>query len=88
MHFTAIIFLRESEREREGKEKRANKRRRVNKKRALEKNIAENVTNKLKLEEIKKDLREANKKFTDAERCLDDLKIEIDNNQHALDDKD
>ena len=54
----------------------------------LEKNIAENVTNKLKLEEIKKDLREANKKFTDAERCLDDLKIELDNNQHALDVKD
>ena len=53
----------------------------------LEKNIAENVTNKLKLEEIKKDLREANKKFTDAERCLDDLKIELDNNQHALDAK-
>ena len=54
----------------------------------LEKNIAENVTNKLKLEEIKKDLREANRKFTDAERCLDDLKIELDNNQHALDTKD
>ena len=54
----------------------------------LEKNIAENVTNKLKLEEIKKDLREANKKFTDAERCLDDLKIELDNNQHALNAKD
>ena len=54
----------------------------------LEKNIAENVTNKLKLEEIKKDLREANKKFTDAGRCLDDLKIELDNNQHALDAKD
>ena len=54
----------------------------------LEKNIAENVSNKLKLEEIKKDLRKANKKFTDAERCLDDLKIELDNNQHALDTKD
>ena len=54
----------------------------------LEKNIAENVSNKLKLEEIKKDLREANKKFTDAERCLDDLKIELDNNQHALDAED
>ena len=54
----------------------------------LEKNIAENVTNKLKLEQIKKDLRDANKKFTDAERCLDDLKIELDNNQHALDTKD
>ena len=54
----------------------------------LEKNIAENVTSKLKLDEIKKDLREANKKFTDAERCLDDLKIELDNNQHALNAKD
>ena len=54
----------------------------------LEKNIAENVTNKLKLEEIKKDLREANKKFTDAEKSLDGLKIELDNNQHALDAKD
>ena len=54
----------------------------------LEKNIAENVTNKHKLEEIKKDLREANKKFTDAERCLDDLKIELDNNQHVLNAKD
>ena len=54
----------------------------------LEKNIAENVTNKLKLEEIKKDLREANKKFTDVERRLDDLKIELDNNQHALAAKD
>ena len=54
----------------------------------LEKNIAENVSSKLKLEEIKKDLREANKKFTDAERCLDDLKIELDNNRRALDAKD
>ena len=54
----------------------------------LEKNIAENVSNKLKLDEIKNDLREANKKFTDAERCLDDLQIELDNYQHALDAKD
>ncbi len=54
----------------------------------LEKNIAENVTNKLKLEEIKKDLRIANKKFTDAEGLLDDLKIELENNKHALDVKD
>ena len=54
----------------------------------LEKNIAENVSNKLKLEEIKKDLREANKKFTDAERCLDDLKIELDNNKHSSDARD
>ena len=35
-----------------------------------------------------KDLKEANKKFTDAERYLDDLKIELDNNKHALDAKD
>ena len=54
----------------------------------LEKNIAENVINKLKFEAIKKDLREANKKFIDAERFLDDLKIELNNNQHALDAKD
>ena len=47
----------------------------------LEKNIAESVTNKLKLEEIKKDLREANIKFTDAERCLDNLKIQFNSGQ-------
>ena len=51
----------------------------------LEKNIAENITNKLKLEEIKKDLREANEKFNDAERCLDDLKIQINSNKHSSD---
>ena len=50
----------------------------------LEKNIAVSVTNKLKLEEIKKDLREANLKFSDAERCLDNLKIEL-NNGHKSD---
>ncbi len=50
----------------------------------LEKNIAVSVTNKLKLEEIKKDLREANLKFSDAERCLDNLKIEL-NNIHKSD---
>ena len=38
----------------------------------------------LKLEEIKKDLREANLKFSDAERCLDNLKIEL-NNIHKSD---
>ena len=47
----------------------------------LEKNIAESVTNKIKLEEIKKDLREASLKFNDAERCLDKLKIELKNGQ-------
>ena len=50
----------------------------------LEKNIAESVTNKIKLKEIKKDLREASLKFNDAERCLDNLKIEL-NNEHAPD---
>ena len=50
----------------------------------LEKNIAVSVTNKLKLEEIKKDLREANLKFSDAERYLDNLKIEL-NNGHKSD---
>ena len=49
----------------------------------LEKNIAESVTNKIKLEEIKKDLREANLKFNDAERCLDKLKIELKNGQRS-----
>ena len=49
----------------------------------LEKNIAENITNKNKLEEIKKDLREANEKFNDAEKCLDDLKIQINSNKHT-----
>ena len=47
----------------------------------LESNIAESVINKKKLEEIREDLREANKKFSDAERYLDDLKIELNNNQ-------
>ena len=51
----------------------------------LEKNIAETVTNKIKLQEIKKDLREANEKFNDAERCLDDLKIQINSNKQSSD---
>ena len=49
----------------------------------LEKSVAESVTNKIKLEEIKKDLREANLKFIDAERCLDNLKIELNNGQET-----
>ena len=49
----------------------------------LEKSVAESVTNKIKLEEIKKDLREANLKFIDAERCLDNLKIEFNNAQES-----
>ena len=51
----------------------------------LEKNIAESITNSNKLKEIKKDLREANEKFNDAERCLDDLKIQINSNKHSSD---
>ena len=46
----------------------------------LEKNIAESVTNKNKIEEIKNDLREANQKFRYAEKCLDDLTDEFNNN--------
>ena len=49
----------------------------------LEKSVAESVTNKIKLEEIKKDLREANLKFIDAERCLDNLKIELNSGQES-----
>ena len=47
----------------------------------LEKNIAESITNKKKLEIIKQDLLEANKNFTEAEKCLNDLKIELSNNK-------
>ena len=51
----------------------------------LEKNIAESVTNKNKIEEIKKDLREANQKFSFAEKCLDDLTTELNSNVNATD---
>ena len=51
----------------------------------LEKNIAESVTNKNKLEEIKKDLREANQKFSYAEKCLDDLTNELNRDKDASD---
>ena len=51
----------------------------------LEKNVAESVINKNKIEEIKKDLREANQKFSDAEKCLDDLTIELNNNLNPSD---
>ena len=45
----------------------------------LESHIAESITNKEKLESIKNDLKEANKKFVEAERCLGDLKIDLEN---------
>ena len=45
----------------------------------LESHIAESITNKEKLDSIKRDLKEANNKFIEAERCLDDLKVELEN---------
>ena len=45
--------------------------------RILESHIAESITNKEKLDSIKRDLKEANNKFIEAERCLDDLKVDF-----------
>ena len=45
----------------------------------LESHIAESITNKEKLDSIKRDLTEANEKFLEAERCLEDLKVDIEN---------
>ena len=45
----------------------------------LESLIAESITNKQKLNSIKRDLKEANEKFLEAERCLDDLKVDLEN---------
>ena len=45
----------------------------------LEKNIAESITNKQKIENLKKDLFEANEKFIQAEKYLQDLKIKLKN---------
>ena len=47
--------------------------------RILESHIAESITNKEKLDTIKRDLKEANNKFIEAERCLDDLKVDLEN---------
>ena len=47
--------------------------------RILESHIAESITNKEKLNSIKKDLKEANNKFIEAEKCLDDLKVDLEN---------
>ena len=47
--------------------------------RILESHIAESITNKEKLDSIKRDLKEANEKFLEAERCLEDLKIDLQN---------
>ena len=45
----------------------------------LESSIAESITNKERLDSIKRDLKEANEKFLEAERCLNDLKVELEN---------
>ena len=45
----------------------------------LERHIAESVTNKVKLDSLKEDLKEANEKLIEAERCMDELKIDIEN---------
>ena len=45
----------------------------------LESHIAESITNKEKLDSIKRDLKEANEKFLEAEKCLDDLKVDLEN---------
>ena len=45
----------------------------------LEGYIAESITNKEKLVSIKKDLKEANNKFIEAKRYLDDFKVELEN---------
>ena len=45
----------------------------------LESHIAESITNKEKLDSIKRDLKEANDKFVEAERYLDELKVDLEN---------
>ena len=45
----------------------------------LESHIAESITNKEKLNSIKRDLKEANEKFLEAERYLGDLKVDLEN---------
>ena len=45
----------------------------------LESHIAESISNKKKLDSIKRDLEDANIKFREAERCLDDLKVDLEN---------
>ena len=45
----------------------------------LESFIAESITNKQKLNSIKRDLKEANEIFLEAEKCLDDLKVDLEN---------
>ena len=53
----------------------------------LESHIAESITNKEKLDSIKRDLKEANEKFLEAERCLEDLKVDLHNLKDNQNDK-
>ena len=45
----------------------------------LESHIAESITNKEKLDSIKRDLKVANEKFIEVEKSLDDLKVDLEN---------
>ena len=45
----------------------------------LEKNVAECIINKQMLQTMKEDMLEANKKFKEAEDCLESLKLKIKN---------
>ena len=45
----------------------------------LERNIAESITNKQKLNAIKQHLIEANKKFNESQTYLEDLKLKLKN---------
>ena len=45
----------------------------------LEKSIAESITNRQKLQAMKENMLAANKKFNEAEKCLDNLKIKLKN---------
>ena len=47
----------------------------------LESYVAESITNKQKLNSIKRDLKDANDKFLEAEKCLDDLKVDLENSK-------
>ena len=45
----------------------------------LEKNVAESIANKQKLNAIKQDLIEAKKKFNESQTYLEDLKLKLKN---------
>jgi hypothetical protein len=45
----------------------------------LEQNIAESITNKQKLNAIEQDLIDANKKFNESQKYLEDLKLKLKN---------